>query len=156
MYEETGSGSNYLCLPEYPQYGNYRYPHGSHPQRAYIYSAGYQISYFPPFEGNHKKEVPCAACHSNYGRTLIMIPAVNTCPTTWTREYSGYLMAAYHSEQSTEYVCVDGNSETRTGVSSNTDGAYFFPAEADCTPKGNLECSIYIPGTVLTCAVCTK
>ncbi len=157
VYGESGGGTNILCLPESPQYSDYQYPQGSHPERAYIYSAGYRIFDYPPLEDKLEQEVPCVVCHSYYRRTFIMIPAVKTCPTAWTGEYSGYLMAArYSSFESTEYVCIDVNSETRPDVSRSSRGAYFHPVEARCTPQGNLDCSTYIPGTVMTCVVCTK
>ncbi len=152
QFKETGSGSNYLCLPETPEYDAYTADETS--SRAHIVSTEYQIIDFTPFEGLNNQDVTCAVCHSNQGRNLLMIPALNTCPDAWTTEYSGYLMATRHNMQGTEYVCVDRNPETKPEAGYDR-GALLYPVEARCLPDGNLVCNIYHKGAVLTCAVCT-
>ena len=37
------------------------------------------------------------------------------CPTGWSREYYGYVMANYYSHNKGEYVCVDVNMEKGDG-----------------------------------------
>ena len=41
--------------------------------------------------------VPCAVCYvsTRESQTALMLPARMECPTSWTLEYSGYLMSAY-------------------------------------------------------------
>ncbi|XP_072024156.1 uncharacterized protein [Amphiura filiformis] len=153
-YNQAGSGSNYLCLPDTPEYDNYHA--GTHTNRGYVYSAGYQIYDFPPFAGKHDHDVPCAVCIATNRGILMMIPAKMTCPSGWNREYHGYLMSERYSHSSTEFVCVDRNPEVRSDSSaSNQDGVLFYPVEGRCD-GGNLPCAPYINGAELTCAVCTK
>ncbi|XP_072032190.1 uncharacterized protein [Amphiura filiformis] len=152
-FEHTGSGSNYLCLPEDPDYDDYQA--GDHGERATIYSAEYQILSFPPFEGKHNHDVPCVVCQANIRTSLLMIPAKQTCPDTWTLEYYGYLMAESQSHSSSEFVCVDRNPEIRAGSITDQNGALFYPVESQCN-IGNLPCAPYIDGAELTCVVCTK
>ena len=85
------------------------------------------------------------------------IPAKMNCPSDWTKEYHGYLMAdRYNHQSATEFVCVDRNPEIR--VSSNAadqNGVLFYPVEGRCN-IGNLPCGPYINGAELTCVVCSK
>ncbi len=151
-YNHGGSGSNHLCLPEVPEYDDYQ--SGTNPRRSLVYSAEYSISDFPPYEGKHNHDIPCAACFSNRG-TNMMIPAKMSCPTGWTREYHGYLMAEKYDHSSTEFVCVDRHPEYIPGSAVGKNGVLFYPAEGRCG-SGNLPCAPYIDGAELTCVVCTK
>ena len=83
-----------------------------------------------------------------------MMPARNDCPSGWTEEYHGYLMAEYHAaKHSTEFICVDGNPEYVHGSKQNKNGALLYLVEGVC---GSLPCLPYVEGRELTCAVCTK
>ena len=72
-YDHTGSGSNYLCLPEDPEYNNYEA--GVNLGRAYIYSAEYQTFEFPQFAGKYQHDVPCAVCRTTNRGSVMTIPA---------------------------------------------------------------------------------
>ena len=93
-YTDRGGGANYLCLPEQPQYSNYT--PGVQTGRAYLYGTEYQAGgpwagdTGPLSLGDHN--VPCAVCYSSTRAAVVMIPAQYTCPSSWTREYFGYLM----------------------------------------------------------------
>jgi len=94
-YDYRGSGGNPQCLPMDP---NFLTPiSGNQDARAVIYGAEYQThtdsnSYL---HGRHQFDVPCAVCHVSNRTAVYMVPAKYTCPTGWTREYYGYLMAEY-------------------------------------------------------------
>ena len=154
-YIHTGSGSNYLCLPEDPEYDDN--VTGIDPNRAYVYSAEYQVyNEFPPYADKHDHEVPCAVCRTTNRGSLLMIPAKVACPTGWTREYHGYLMTEKVDHTSTEFVCVDRNPEILAGTSAeNQDGALFYLVEGRCDAS-NLPCGPYIDGAELACVVCSK
>ena len=154
-HAHTGSGSNYLCLPEDPEYDDYQA--GVSTYRAYVYSGEYQVySDFPPFSGKHDHDVPCAVCRTTNRGSLMTIPAKMNCPIDWTKEYHGYLMAERYNHHSSEFVCVDRNPEIRSSSSAaNQDGALFYPVEGRCN-AGNLPCAPYINGAELTCVVCSK
>ena len=153
-YGHTGSGSNYLCLPKDPEYDVYQA--GTEHWRAYVYSAEYEIANFPPYAGKHDHDVPCAVCRTTNRGSMVMIPARMSCPSDWTREYSGYLMSDYHGRSSsTEFVCVDRNPDIVADSVDDQNGAVFYPVESRCD-AGNLPCSPYINGAELTCVVCTQ
>ena len=152
-YNHSGSGSNYLCLPETPEYDDYQADATTY--RGRVYSAEYQVPDFPPYAGKQNHDVPCAVCRATDRGSSMMIPAKMTCPAGWTREYHGYLMSENYVHSSTEFVCVDRNPEVVRGSVGDNNGALFYPVEARCD-KGNLPCAPYIDGAELTCVVCTK
>ena len=119
-----------------------------------LYGAEYQTG--PPNICDHN--VPCAVCYASTRVAVTMIPAKTQCPSTWTLEYSGYLMSAYRGSSSnphyrTMFVYVDKNPDSIPGSAPSVDGALFYHTEAACT---GMPCLPYNPQKELTCAVCTK
>eukprot|EP00058_Branchiostoma_floridae_P013334 XP_002598822.1 hypothetical protein BRAFLDRAFT_74501 [Branchiostoma floridae] len=152
-YQQTGGGANYVCLPKDPEWGVFTV---GDQQSAYMYGAEYQLARGNnPFQGvsGYQYDVTCAVCHVASRGSKLMIPARLSCPSGWTREYKGYLMTEEHSHYRTEFVCVDGEPETRSGGHVNHDGVLFYPVEARC---GSLPCPNYVQDRELTCVVCTK
>eukprot|EP00058_Branchiostoma_floridae_P010322 XP_002595810.1 hypothetical protein BRAFLDRAFT_96784 [Branchiostoma floridae] len=149
-----GGGTNYQCLPNNPQWG--RYQDGVSGYSAYMYGAEYRVATNAPFGSTSldAHDVPCTVCYVPTRGSKLMIPARNTCPTGWTEEYDGYLMAASYTHTATEYVCMDDNPETvQGGQGRQTSATRFYPVEARC---GALQCPNYVEGRELTCVVCTK
>ena len=148
-YNQIGGGANYLCLPMDPEYAL--------PSRGGVqgYSPIWGAEYQYPVDGEHDHDVPCAVCHVTTRLTVLMIPAKASCPTSWTEEYDGYLMADHigsdHSR--TMFVCVDRAQESIPGTSADINGATFHNTEADCT---GLPCPPYNNEQELNCVVCTK
>ncbi|XP_078619150.1 uncharacterized protein LOC144886395 [Branchiostoma floridae x Branchiostoma japonicum] len=153
-YSHSGGGANYVCLPKDPEWGVFT---DGNQGSAYMYGAEYQVDEFgnSPFQGAsvYDHDVPCAVCHVASRGSKLMIPARLSCPSGWTREYKGYLMTMHYNYHRTEFVCVDGEPETRPGGHVNQNGALFYPVEASC---GSLPCPNYVQGRELTCVVCTK
>ena len=89
-YHNNGGASNYLCLPDTPQY-TLRYIPGSQ-----SYSEVHGTEYEGPVVGSHNHNVPCAVCYASTHVAVFMLPARTSCPTGWTREYYIwiYLMSA--------------------------------------------------------------
>ena len=154
-YDQTGSGSNYLCLPETPEYDDYQA--GPSIKRAYVFSAEYSTHEFPPFTHLQNQDVPCAVCRAVNRGSMMMIPALMTCPAGWNQEYYGYLMSHQVDFAPTEFVCMDRNPEVRPDTGADKNGAIFVPVEGRCH-AGNLPCGSdsYQDGAELTCVVCTK
>ena len=149
-YAHVGGGANYLCMPHNPQYGAFQAGvQGTSP----IYGTEYQ-PYGGPL-GSHDHNVPCAVCYASTRVSLLMLPARVECPTSWTREYTGYLMSNYfaNNHHRTMYECVDQSPDRIPGSAPSTDGAVFYHVEAACN---GLPCGPYDPQKELTCAVCTK
>ena len=151
FYNQHGGGNSYLCLPYNPQYLSYR--NGVNPGRAYVYGAEYQVEEISAFPGMNQHNVPCAVCHTPTRGAKIMIPARTSCPSSWTREYYGYLMAGGHNHpRSAPFECVDVSAESLPSTAADTNGALFYFTESRCVGI----CPPYVDGKELTCAVCTK
>ena len=58
----------------------------------YVYGAEYETR-DGPLSAFNNHNVPCAVCYVSTRGTVLMIPAKPTCPSSWTQEYNGYLMA---------------------------------------------------------------
>ena len=84
-----------------------------------------------------------------------MIPARLTCPSSWTREYYGYLMANvnHNGYIRSMYECVDHSPESLPGSMANTDGALLYHTEVKCN---GISCPPYDTQKEITCVVCTK
>ena len=128
-YTQKGGTNNYLCLPDEPQYLEYgTWVQGHSP----LYGTEYQIGGSQPLHSVDDHNVPCAVCHSSTRASVIMIPARLSCPSTWTLEYSGYLMSAHYTHHISSTECVDKNPEAVPGCASDSNGALFYHMEATC------------------------
>ena len=145
-YTHSGGGANYLCMPPDPQY-TLRYRSG-----VQGYSYLYGTEYEHPIVGTHEHNVPCAVCLAATRETVLMIPAKTTCPSSWTREYYGYLMSAHYGHMRSTYECVDSSQESVPGTHTDSDPALFYHVEASCN---GLQCPPYDPQKEVTCVVCT-
>ena len=155
-YGHSGGGANHLCLPEQPQYSTYTA--GVRGGRAHLYGTEYQT------KGNdngplcsfhdHNNIIPCAVCYASTRGTVVMIPARTTCPSSWTREYYGYLMAEYHGHHRSTFECVDLSPESIPGSTANTNGALFYHTEVQCSY--GIPCPPYDAQKEVMCVVCTK
>lgn len=152
LFSTVGGGVNYLCLPHNP--GSFLPANEIHPQQPYhqgsIYGAEYQFNY-----GNVHldDDVPCAVCY--VPAAVLMIPAKNSCPTSWLLQYSGILTTNSDDfKSSSEFVCLDDNPQYIEGTRrNNDDGKLFYPVHAIC---GSLPCPPYVNNTYLRCCVCSK
>ena len=143
-----------MCLPDQPEFLGVTAGHQDH--RAKVYGAEYETSDSPPALGNLlNHNVPCAACSTSARGQKIMIPGKINCPSSWTREYYGYLMTEdNHSErQRMSYACVDVNAESIPGSAANINGTLFYFTEVYCH---GIKCPPYAEGNELSCVVCTK
>lgn len=146
--DQKGGGGNYLCMPRDPEY---ILPHTTG-VRNYAYVSGGE--YNSPIQGQNNHNIPCAVCEVTGRVKMIMIPAKGTCPTSWTREYYGYLMTSYHRWNRTKFECVDNDQESIPGsAGGGNDGFRFQHVEATCS---GLPCPPYDTVKELNCVVCTK
>ncbi len=145
-YTHQGGGANHLCLPPDPQY-TLRVANGVR-DHSYLWGAEYQY----PLAGQHDLNVPCAVCLTATRETMLMIPAKTECPTSWTREYYGFLMTEYRNHHRSTFECVDRSQEPIPGNHGNQDGSLFYHVEVHCN---GIDCPPYNPTKELTCVVCT-
>ena len=150
-YSHSGGGSNPQCLPLDPNYLNYQ---PGLQTNSYIYGAEYTLTnHIVP--NSYDTDVPCAVCFVPTRTALYVIPAKYTCPSNWTTEYYGYLMAERNlpTHYRSQYTCVDKLLKPVIGTHHNHDGLLFLFVEGRC---GSLPCPPYEETKELTCAVCTK
>ncbi|XP_030847186.1 uncharacterized protein LOC115926533 [Strongylocentrotus purpuratus] len=155
-YTHSGSGSNYLCMPDTPIYDEVET--SLHNERARLYSSEYQVSGGPSRMQSSLDQTPtCAVCRAPSGRTSkLMIPARNVCPSQeWRLEYAGYIMAQRYNQKRTEFVCVDREMVPKAGTLGNQNGVLLHLTEVRCQVGDGLDCGPYIDGYEITCAVCT-
>ena len=149
-YTHAGTAANYICLPENPEYYNST---KKAIYAAYVYGSEYE-TWGSPIANLANHNVPCAVCYAERN-AMIMAPAKITCPSQWTREYNGYLMASYYAHASAKtFVCVDIDAQPVRGEAHNTEGALFYHARlGNCY---GLDCPPYDTNKDLACVVCTK
>ena len=153
LWSHTGGGANYLCMPNDPDYLAYQ---PGVQGASTVYGTEYQTGgpWVGPLQAVHDHNVPCAVCYVLTRVAVTMIPAKTQCPSTWTLEYSGYLMSTSRDHHyRTMFECVDKNPEFIPGTAADVPSAVFYHVEASCT---GMPCAPYDPQKELTCAVCTK
>ena len=148
-YSTQGGGAEKLCLPEDP---NYLDDTTGYSVDSLIHGAEYQ---FPsgPNRNLYQYNVPCAVCYVSTRGATIMVPAKTECPSSWTREYYGYLTTQAGTNQRSSFNCIDVDPEGIAGTSGNINGALFFYTATRCN---GLDCPPYEDDRILSCAVCTK
>jgi len=150
-YSHSGGGAEYLCLPDDPNY--LRYTNGVQNGCAYLYGAEYEAWDNGPLSAVQNHNVPCAVCYASTRGTVMMIPGKTVCPSSWIREYYGYLMTARDNDHyRTKFECMDRSPQSIPGSASDTHGAVFYHVEARCVGI----CPPYTDGREFTCTVCTK
>jgi len=163
LYDSGGSGSNFLCLPEDPQWKTYI--DGRQAAVGIISGVEYQLHNTGTYRNNIFSEsnndgnalfnnpAPCAVCYVVGRSTILMVPARTQCPDGWKTEYAGYLVSQRHIDRKrSNYICLDEAPEVAVGE-INRDQGMIYPVEVRC---GTLPCSLYISGRELTCIVCSK
>ena len=153
-HAESGGGSNPQCLPLDPQYLT---SISGDQYRAYIHGGLYKTHTDgnSHLHGREETSIPCAVCHVSNRTAVYMVPAKYTCPTGWTREYYGYLMAQYYTHLGkSQFICVD-NAFKPVPVSNprKYPTLFLYFVEGRC---GVLPCPPYDNTKELSCTVCTK
>jgi len=163
--DHGGGGSNYLCLPESPQWRNHT---NSNPPSGWIFGTEYHVSgdhasFFSTVNNGghqiHRGPASCAVCYVPRRSASVMIPASTSCPVGWTLEYGGYLMSEHSYDDNSgrprhpaNYICVDQAPEVATGGVRQHE-SYLLTVKVGC---GTLPCTTYPRGWELACVVCTK
>ena len=101
----------------------------------------------------HEYNAPCAICFVSTRATAIMVPAKTICPSSWTREYYGYLTANYDGHHRSSYNCLDISPGIVPETGASSDSAFFYYTATACN---GLSCPPYENNRILSCVVCTK
>jgi hypothetical protein len=149
-----GGGAEKLCVTTNPDYIN---TPGSTSATLYsnLHGAEYQ-TLNGPHHNLFNHNVPCAVCYASTRAAMIMIPAKTQCPSSWTREYYGYLMTEreHQNHHRSSFDCVDVNPEVVPNTGADTNGALFQYVIASCNT--GIQCPPFVSNKILSCAVCTK
>ena len=144
-YFNRGGGSNHLCMPLDPEY---TLPTESGVQG---FSLVYGSEYESAFLGSQNENVPCAVCLVSARSEVLMIPAKTSCPSSWIREYYGYLMSERNYR--TTFVCVDEGMEFLPNRTGHADACDLWTAEVSCV---SMPCPPYDEEKEVGCVVCSK
>ena len=144
-----GGGANYICMPNDPEYSSYIPGVQGY---SYVFGTEYEA---PVTSGRAQHNALCAVCDVTNKSRVLMIPAKLTCPSGWTREYYGYLMAedVFNAFGPSMYTCVDSIMEFVPGSQNHIAGGHFYHVEAHCN---GVACPPYNNYKELTCVVCSK
>ena len=168
-HNDEGGGSNFLCLPHDPEYSKHVQVE-TEDKRARARISGVEFEYIEDFkklftlpkkktglENDHPTAL-CSVCQTHAKLNVLMIPARIHCPSGWTREYQGYLMATQQYMKRTEYICVDHKPDISKGAGQWNKGGLLHFVETSC---GVLECHKRVKGKYrenweVTCVVCSR
>ena len=150
-HHKHGGAANLLCLPNDPEYSTYNGAYNWVPLRG----AEYQADGGQPFHSVDDENMPCVVCYASTRDTVLMIPAKLTCPTHWTTEYTGYLMAGRENLNGrTLFECIDQQPQSVPGLNGiDSDNAFYWHVEATCN---SFSCPPYDTRKEVTCVVCSR
>ena len=157
-FKTFGGGTDHLCLPYNPDRGNYN---TSAAFVSWIRNVEYITCSYGIFSSyRHKKHAVCSVCYTQTRPAVHVFPGWRSCPSGWTREYYGYMMAsAEHYLHPSNYVCVDTNPDYKHLANSGQGGGLTF-VNIDCEGEGSIEVcsgsSQYVHRRQLTCVVCSR
>ena len=153
------NGAYYLCLPETPKYN--KKIDGNIGNSSYIYNtlldlSGYHDSIMINTSTPGFHQALCAVCQVTYRSNAIMLPGTIYCPSGWTREYQGYIMAQILGKKRTQFSCVDKNpdiQEKTTELIRVLTSLNFV--ESKCTAVSCMATN-YVKYAEMACVVCSK
>lgn len=153
LFNSQGGSAEKICIPNNPDYIPETYG-VSVPYYSTVQGAEYEF-FAGPLTNITEHNAPCAICYVPSRATAIMVPAKTTCPSSWTREYYGYLTtnAELATLQQSSYTCLDISPEVIEGSSISTNPSLFYYTITNCN---GLSCPPFENGRILSCVVCTK
>ena len=150
-YIFQGSGADLLCLPDIPEYFDANSPNNA---EARLFGVEFDSAVAGSSLLNHN--LACAVCYTPTRVAMVMIPAWFHCPTSWTKEYIGYVMTEHRTHYRLQHVCVDQNAEFLPGEGKDSRDLITSLYHVDINCDSGIDCPLYSNNKELTCAVCTK
>ena len=147
-YNHKGGATNILCMPNDPVHLQYR---SGTQGDSRVYAVALEPHSGQPLYSAHSRYLTCAVCYASTRVTILTIPAKVNCPSNWTMEYNGYLIAGRDNRNGrTMFECIDRNPEAIPG---SFNAAVFYHVEPNCA---GLSCPPYDAQKELTCVVCSR
>ena len=142
-FETTNSSTTFKCMPQVKEYIHYYKSllseYGETPVQ-FVHLARYETFL------NRTGDVACAKCSTEGRGAIELLPTTIECPSSWTKEYAGYLMT---DSGSSGFVCVDRSMEPHNSSNSVVTGPTLTHVVAALDSK-------YNSSQVLSCVVCSK
>ncbi|EDQ84090.1 uncharacterized protein MONBRDRAFT_30605, partial [Monosiga brevicollis MX1] len=92
-----------------------------------------------------------SVCQAPDTRTVSMVQyGRTTCPSGWTQDYRGYIMASRYNMRRTTWICIDETPDIYGSKTSNDGGLLYFTEYHDTYP------SSYTRYREMTCVRCSK
>ena len=152
-HSETGSGANPLCLTLTPVYAD----HNDRDQSsAKIYGVNFKVSssIVAAYSSVQNHVMPCSVCYRPERQSNVLVVGQDSCPTSWSLEYSGYLLGGHYSHQKSNWICSDASPDSLS--SSSYSQGIWYSTEVEC---GSLKCKTerkgYLQNREVTCTVCS-
>ena len=153
-YNNPGGMSNYVCLPNEPDYVT-KEPLNDN-IISVIMSTEYKTDNQVFSRNTHHYDAPCVLCIAVGMTSVLTIPGKARCPGSLKTEYIGYMMAAQKSEQhQQEAICIDENTEVMLGSDDDAKGAALYFVVADCN-HSFIPCEPYLHLVPIVCSVCSS
>lgn len=142
-----------MCLPHHPEPLPDNFPFvfqdNNKDNVGYLYGGEYQFSLKDVVL---QDDVPCSVCRAKMATSTMMIPAKRSCPSGWTKQYTGFLTSERHNYVMAEYLCVDEDPDFVERSRVNENGRLFYPVVTVC---GTLPCPPHKNLTMVACVVCS-
>jgi hypothetical protein len=149
-YGHVGSGANTVCLNSVPTWGQYN---DGDQNGALLYGVEYENQgAVGALAGLHDYDLRCSVCYRQDTTISFWNWGSQTCPSGWTPEYTGYIVANHYTQYKSEFVCMDGASEA-TGSNANSNGSLWYTTEYEC---GSLPCPPFVQNREATCSLCRR
>lgn len=151
-YTHGGAGANTLCMASVPTWDAYN---DGNQNGALLYGMEFETGgqAVPGFPNVHDYDGVCAVCLAPAADLGFMYPGSQVCPSGWTTQYAGYIMATHYTQTKSEFVCVDRQPEAAFTAGS-TDGALWYFTEMECDSP--MRCPPYVHDREVTCSICTR
>ncbi|XP_062613110.1 short-chain collagen C4-like, partial [Saccostrea cucullata] len=142
-YAHKGAASNFICLPEEPQWGD-RTAAG---YLAYAFGTEYESNMFG--ENAHQQDVPCSVCQAKTGSVFTRWGR-NDCTKTSTLVYKGYAGGSHYSHKGAtlNFLCLPENPQWGDRKATK-DLAFVYGTEYESTLFGGNAHQQDVP-----CSVC--
>lgn len=155
-YTSGDGSSNYMCLPDNPQYMKFDQKSKTHTATIDGVKYGTQNVIFSNLLKD--KAVPCTLCHVTGFAMTTMFPATTKCPDKWKELYSGYIVTqpTNRNFKRKEYICLIGDGDnkpvhgSRRIKTGRLDPVYAKCDILDCTANK------YREDAELPCVVCAR
>ncbi|KAF8769802.1 Stonustoxin subunit alpha like protein [Argiope bruennichi] len=155
--EGIGGMAEYECAPSSPQKS---YDLIENVLKSHLAGIRYTMleQNVNPFKGKNAKKisrkgVTCAKCYSPDSASVVMFSATESCPLTWEKMYTGYLMSSRVGGHTTQYVCVDDTPASGYEM-EDEEFSKDTMALTVVHSSGSLPSETYVNNALIRCAVC--